>query len=74
MRAPSTYLRHAAPSGEHLEIYNSGPIEGMSKRRAPVGRQFIKEIHMIGLIARWGHNFLLAGMALVTLAIVYSLK
>jgi hypothetical protein len=29
---------------------------------------------MIGLIARWGHNVLLAGMALVTLAIVYSLK
>lgn len=29
---------------------------------------------MLGLIARWGHNFLLAGMGLVTLAIVISLK
>jgi hypothetical protein len=29
---------------------------------------------MVGFIARWGHNFLLAGMALVTVAIVYALK
>jgi hypothetical protein len=29
---------------------------------------------MVGQIARWGHNLLLVGMALVTLAIVYALK
>ena len=29
---------------------------------------------MIGLIARWGHNVLLAAMALVTIAIVVLAK
>jgi hypothetical protein len=29
---------------------------------------------MLGLIARWGHNLLLATMGLLTVAIVFSAK
>jgi len=55
-------------------MYSSAPIEDL--RRADVhaaGKmRKIRRLHMVGTIARWGHNTLLAAMALLTVLVVFA--
>lgn len=44
-----------------------------AERRATLNHWFLLEIVMLGLIARWGHNVLLATLGVLTVAIVYSM-
>ena len=61
-----------------ISLYTPIPAERASNckglRPQCVRRFFIyQEFDMLGLIARWGHNFLLTAMAMLTVAVVSSL-
>ncbi len=55
-------------------MYSSGPIERVGRRRsAEEADKENQETIMLGSIARWGHNMLLAGLALMTLVLFFAL-
>lgn len=56
-----------------LEMYSAAPIKDMRRRGSGGGRSVNQEWNMIGTVARWGHNTLLVGLALMTGAIFLSL-
>jgi hypothetical protein len=56
-----------------LEMYSAAPIKDMRRRESGGGRSVNQEWNMIGTVARWGHNTLLVGLALMTCVIFLSL-
>jgi hypothetical protein len=58
-----------------LEMYSSAPIKHMGRRgRSAVDvRVNLGDWNMLGMVARWGHNTLLIGLALMTCVIFYAL-
>jgi hypothetical protein len=57
-----------------LEMYTSAPINDFGRPgRAAVEDQSIQETNMLGMVARWGHNTLLIGLALMTCVIFFAL-
>jgi hypothetical protein len=55
-------------------MYSSGPIKRVGRRRsAEEADKENQETIMLGSIARWGHNMLLAGLALMTLVLFFAL-
>jgi hypothetical protein len=58
-----------------LEMYSFAPITDMGRRdeRRLQMRVNSGDWNMLGLIARWGHNTLLIGLALMTYVLFFSL-
>jgi len=58
-----------------LEMYSPAPIEDMGRRgrSAVTSRVNLGDWNMIGMVARWGHNTLLIGLALMTGVIFFAL-
>ena len=57
-----------------LEMYSSAPIKDMGRRGRPaVDEVQNQEWNMIGMVARWGHNTLLIGLALMTCVMFFGL-
>jgi hypothetical protein len=55
-------------------MYTSAPIDDIGRPgRAAVEDQSIQETNMLGMVARWGHNTLLIGLALMTCVIFFAL-
>ena len=55
-------------------MYSSAPIKDRRHWGFPAaGEVQLKEWNMIGMVARWGHNTLLIGFALMTCAIFVTL-
>ncbi len=58
-----------------LEMYSSAPIKDQDRRGSPAADEvLIQERNMLlGKVARWGHNTLLIGLALMTAVIFLGL-
>jgi hypothetical protein len=58
-----------------LEMYSFAPIKDTDRRlRGAVGNYCkIRRLEMLGMVARWGHNTLLIGLALMTCVIFFAL-
>jgi hypothetical protein len=58
-----------------LDMYSSAPIKDMGRRddRRLTIRVHLGDWNMIGMVARWGHNTLLIGLALMTCVIFFAL-
>ena len=58
-----------------LEMYSSVPIKLMGRHgRSAVEMRVIRgDWNMIGTVARWGHNTLLIGLALMTFVLFFTL-
>ena len=58
-----------------LEMYSSAPIKDMGRRdaRRLTSRVNLGDWNMLGTVARWGHNTLLIGLALMTGVIFFAL-
>jgi hypothetical protein len=57
-----------------LETYSFTPIKDPDRSLSGVVEdKCIQERKMIGLVARWGHNTLLIGLALMTCVIFFAL-
>jgi hypothetical protein len=58
-----------------LEMYSSAPINDMGRRdaRRLTSRVNLGDWNMLGMVARWGHNTLLIGLALMTGVIFFAL-
>ena len=55
-------------------MYSSAPIKDRRRRGFPAAEEVqFQEWNMIGMVARWGHNTLLVGLALMTCAIFFTL-
>jgi hypothetical protein len=58
-----------------LDMYSSAPIKDMGRRGRPAvtSRVNLGDRNMLGMVARWGHNTLLIGLALMTCVIFFAL-
>jgi hypothetical protein len=58
-----------------LDMYSSAPIKDMGRRddRRLTIRVNLGDWNMLGMVARWGHNTLLIGLALMTCVIFFAL-
>ena len=58
-----------------LEMYSFAPIKDTDRplREAVENYCKIRRLEMVGMVARWGHNTLLIGLALMTCVIFFAL-
>jgi hypothetical protein len=61
--------------GLDLEMYSSAPINDMGRHGLPAVAIGVNsgDWNMLGMVARWGHNTLLIGLALMTCVIFIAL-